>query len=75
VTQYSNGVSPYGCYDMMGNVREWCSSEYDESIGRRVVRGGSWDDSPVDLRTLGSSWTMPDVRLNNRGFRLVQDFP
>lgn len=26
VSQYPNGVSPYGCYDMAGNVRKWCSS-------------------------------------------------
>ncbi len=52
---YSNGISPYGVYDMAGNVWEWVQSEYrdypyqtddgrEDSSGTnaRVLRGGSW---------------------------------
>jgi predicted Zn finger-like uncharacterized protein len=48
-------ANPWGIYDLSGNVREWCSSEYKSypyraDDGRedlqtnvfRVVRGGSW---------------------------------
>lgn len=42
VTQYPKGVSPYGCYDMVGNTFEWCSSWYTEILGLRVIRGGTW---------------------------------
>lgn len=37
-----DGPTPYGAFDMAGNVREWCSNEIS---GDRLVRGGAWDDN------------------------------
>jgi len=37
-----DGPTPYGAFDMAGNVREWCSNEIG---GDRLVRGGAWDDN------------------------------
>jgi len=55
VGQYKDGKSPYGAYDMIGNVWEWTASWYDpypgntfqsEKFGQglRVLRGGSFSE-------------------------------
>jgi eukaryotic-like serine/threonine-protein kinase len=35
------GLTPWGAYDMAGNVKEWCSNA---SADRRYILGGAWSD-------------------------------
>ena len=65
VGHYEAGKSPYGAYDMAGNVWEWVADWHDtdyyskgpegnpqgpDSGEYRVLRGGSWDDDANDVR-------------------------
>jgi formylglycine-generating enzyme required for sulfatase activity/predicted Ser/Thr protein kinase len=66
------GVSPFGCYDMVGNVSEWCSEDYPGKSPSKVIRGGSFRDK--EWVTTTSRWyERPDVNNNTVGFRCVAD--
>jgi len=77
----------FGLYDMHGNVWEWVQDRYHDSYNGapsdgsawesgnnsyRIVRGGSWHDTPDGLRSRLRMWIPPGHRNGIFGFRLVQ---
>ena len=86
VGHYEAGKSPYGAYDMAGNVWEWVADWYDadyyskapdrnpqgpDSGEKRVLRGGSWFGYEGDARCADRYGGAPDVRISYFGFRVA----
>jgi formylglycine-generating enzyme required for sulfatase activity len=46
------------------------TSEAWTAACRRVVRGGSWNNNPENLRSASRNWNNTDNRNNNLGFRV-----
>jgi formylglycine-generating enzyme required for sulfatase activity len=67
VGSYPGDVSPYGVYDMAGNVMEWTGSMYGP--GKQEIRGGSWNTGSYTTRTANRVGAEPDGTYFDVGFR------
>ena len=73
VGSFPSGASPYGLMDPAGQVFEWTSTPA-ASIGRFVVKGGSWDDSGCGVCRPAAQHSRPrHLKHILVGFRLVAD--
>jgi iron(II)-dependent oxidoreductase len=87
VNRYDRGVSPYGVYQLAGNVAEWVSDWFDPEYYHygtsfnptgpewgedHVYRGGSWNEDPEVARSAGRGAGAPDHRSYLIGFRCAK---
>ncbi|HSF15936.1 MAG TPA: protein kinase [Vicinamibacteria bacterium] len=67
VTSHPFGVSPFGAYNMAGNVEEWALNERGAG---RTAAGGSWADAPYVFQS--GSARPPFDAARTIGFRCVR---
>ena len=88
VGSFKYDKSPFGVYDMAGNVMEWVDDWYDENAYKtlltinpsgpetglqRVIRGGSWNDSIYRGEAIIRFKMLPEYRDVTIGFRCAKN--
>lgn len=89
VGSFPRDRSPFGVWDMAGNVQEWCLDSYDASYygwsptqdpygptdgsGLKVLRGGAWNHPGSSRFGVARSRAAHDLRYTGFGFRLVRE--
>ncbi len=66
VDAFTNGVSPFGIYDMVGNIWQWTDEYTDEHTRAAILKGGGY------YRSTTSKWYFPRAyELNKYGKYLL----
>ena len=89
VGSFPRDRTPFGLFDIAGNVREWCLDDYDatyyawsperdpygpaEPIGAMVLRGGAWNDPGPSGFAVKRSKAAQNQAYTGYGFRVVRE--
>ena len=81
-------ANDFGLFDMHGNVWEWVEDVWHDTYDGapddgsawneggdqnvRLLRGGSWDNGPGDVRSAIRDWFIMTIRIKNNGFRVAR---
>lgn len=82
-------ANAFGLKDMLGNAWEWIEDSYHGSYkgaptdgsawqgdgAKHVLRGGSWNNGPRDVRTAVRNGYKPELRYSFFGFRVARQLP
>ena len=72
VFDHPDGVSPFGTYQQIGNVREWCGDTWKEDVYKQYAKGDF--DIPKEGGSCvvrGGSWSNDDTKHFRGGYRLI----
>lgn len=83
VGSYPRGVSPFGVFDMAGNVAEWVADDYQPYPGSKATpdpgfkcyRGGYFSSSKERLKTTFRWYDKATLQALYLGFRCAKDIP
>ena len=72
VDAYPQGVSPYGVWDLSGNVSEWTSARGKNNITAKIVKGGSYSLNRYSAECACNSESSVNDDWEGNGFRCVK---
>ena len=70
--QTMEGITPYGLYDMAGNVYQWTGDDHPK-VHYRYMRGGSYQSYEYNLRVWPRNSAGPEYTSMSLGFRCARD--